>query len=197
MYVLEGLTKLRLACNATNLVSHSEAKNESGKIELLIEHILEKTGNHKILIFSQFVKMLSLVQAKLEENLIDYTYLDGSTSLKNREKEVHEFQNNEQKRVFLISMKAGGVGLNLTAADYVYVLDPWWNPAVENQAIDRYYRIGQEKHVIAYRMICKDTVEEKIMLLQQAKSKLAKEVISEGDSFLGALDKESMLSLFE
>lgn len=197
MYVLEGLTKLRLACDATNLVSHSEAKNESVKIDLLIEHILEKTGNHKILIFSQFVKMLSLVQAKLEENLIDYTYLDGSTSLKNREKEVHEFQNNEQKRVFLISMKAGGVGLNLTAADYVYVLDPWWNPAVENQAIDRCYRIGQEKHVIAYRMICKDTVEEKIMLLQQAKSKLAKEVISEGDSFLGALDKESMLSLFE
>ncbi|MCH6199123.1 SNF2 family helicase [Aquiflexum sp. LQ15W] len=197
MYVLEGLTKLRLACDATNLVSHTETKNESVKIDLLIEHILEKTGDHKILIFSQFVKMLGLVQSKLEENLIDYTYLDGSTTLKNREKEVQQFQTNEQKRVFLISMKAGGTGLNLTAADYVYVLDPWWNPAVENQAIDRCYRMGQEKHVIAYRMICKDTVEEKIMLLQQAKSKLAKEVISEGDSFLGALDKESMLSLFE
>lgn len=197
MYMLEGLTKLRLACDATNLVSHTEAKNESVKIDLLIEHILEKTGSHKILVFSQFVKMLSLVQSRLEENMIDYTYLDGSTTLKNREKEVQEFQNNDQKRVFLISMKAGGTGLNLTAADYVYVLDPWWNPAVENQAIDRCYRMGQEKHVMAYRMICKDTVEEKIMLLQQAKSKLAKEVISEGDSFLGSLDKDSMLSLFE
>jgi SNF2 family DNA or RNA helicase len=197
MYVLEGLTKLRLACDATNLVSHTEPKNESVKIDLLIEHILEKTGKHKILVFSQFVKMLSLVQSKLEENLIDYAYLDGSTTLKNREKTVQQFQNDENKRVFLISIKAGGTGLNLTAADYVYVLDPWWNPAVENQAIDRCYRMGQEKHVIAYRMICKDTVEEKIMLLQQAKSKLAKEVIAEGDSFLGALDKESMLSLFE
>ncbi|WP_373520097.1 SNF2-related protein [Aquiflexum sp.] len=197
MYVLEGLTKLRLACDATNLVNHTEAKNESVKIDLLIEHILEKTGNHKILIFSQFVKMLSLVQTKLEENLIDYAYLDGSTTLKNREKVVQQFQNEEKKRVFLISLKAGGTGLNLTAADYVYVLDPWWNPAVENQAIDRCYRMGQEKHVIAYRMICKDTVEEKIMQLQQAKSKLAKEVIAEGDSFLGALDKDSMLVLFE
>ena len=197
MYVLEGLTKLRLACDATNLVNHTETKNESVKIDLLIEHILEKTGNHKILIFSQFVKMLNLVQTKLEENLIDYAYLDGSTTLKNREKVVQQFQNEEQKRVFLISLKAGGTGLNLTAADYVYVLDPWWNPAVENQAIDRCYRMGQEKHVIAYRMICKDTVEEKIMQLQQAKSKLAKEVIAEGDSFLGALDKESMLALFE
>lgn len=197
MYVLEGLTKLRLACDATQLVNHSEAKNESAKIDILIEHILEKTGKHKILVFSQFVKMLNLVQEKLDESLIGYAYLDGSTTLKNREKVVNEFQNDPEKRVFLISLKAGGTGLNLTAADYVYILDPWWNPAVENQAIDRCYRMGQEKHVIAYRMICKDTVEEKIMKLQQAKSKLAKEVISEGDSFLGALDQQSMLALFE
>ncbi|MBW3467442.1 DEAD/DEAH box helicase [Arthrospiribacter ruber] len=197
MYVLEGLTKLRLACDATNLVQHTEAANESVKIEMLLEHILEKTGKHKILVFSQFVKMLALVQEKLEDNLIEYAYLDGKTSLKERENVVQQFQQDEKKRVFLISLKAGGTGLNLTAADYVYVLDPWWNPAVENQAIDRCYRMGQEKHVIAYRMICKDTVEEKIMQLQQAKSKLAKEVISEGDSFLGALDRESMLALFE
>lgn len=197
MYVLEGLTKLRLACDASQLVAKTEEKNESVKIDMLIEHILEKTGKHKILVFSQFVKMLSLVEQKLEEHQIGYAYLDGSTAMKNREKVVEEFQTDESKRVFLISLKAGGTGLNLTAADYVYILDPWWNPAVENQAIDRCYRMGQEKHVIAYRMICKDTVEEKIISLQQAKSKLAKEVISEGDSFLGALDKDSMLALFD
>lgn len=197
MYVLEGLTKLRLACDASQLVAKTEEKNESVKIDMLIEHVLEKTGKHKILVFSQFVKMLTLVQQKLEEHQIGYSYLDGSTAMKDREKVVQEFQTDEDKRVFLISLKAGGTGLNLTAADYVYILDPWWNPAVENQAIDRCYRMGQEKHVIAYRMICKDTVEEKIISLQQAKSKLAKEVIFEGDSFLGALDRDSMLALFE
>ena len=197
MYVLEGLTKLRLACDASQLVNHTEAKNESAKIDLLMEHILEKTGNHKVLIFSQFVKMLELIKERLEENLIDFSYLDGSTNLKEREKVVNAFQQDTRKRVFLISLKAGGTGLNLTAADYVYIVDPWWNPAVENQAIDRCYRMGQEKHVVAYRMICKDTIEEKIILLQQAKSKIAKEVISEGDSFLGSLDKESLMGLFE
>ncbi|MEX2565732.1 MAG: DEAD/DEAH box helicase [Cyclobacteriaceae bacterium] len=197
MYVLEGLTRLRQVCDATRLVSHTVGKEASAKIDLLLEHIMEKTGNHKLLVFSQFVKMLDIVQEKLQENHIPYTYLDGKTSLKEREIRVNQFQNDPSKRVFLISLKAGGTGLNLTAADYVYILDPWWNPAVENQAIDRCYRMGQEKHVIAYRMICKDTVEEKIMKLQQAKSKMAKEVIAEGDSFLGALDGEGMLALFE
>jgi len=197
MYVLEGLTRLRQVCDSTEMVANTEKNQSSTKIDLLIEHITEKTGQHKILVFSQFVKMLDLVKAKLEENHIDYTYLDGKTSLKEREARVNQFQNDDKKRVFLISLKAGGTGLNLTAADYVYILDPWWNPAVENQAIDRCYRMGQEKHVIAYRMICKDTVEEKIMQLQQAKSKMAKEVITEGDSFLGSLDGKLMLELFE
>ncbi|WP_163380605.1 DEAD/DEAH box helicase [Cyclobacterium sp. SYSU L10401] len=197
MYVLEGLTRLRQVCDATRLVTHTIGKDASAKIDLLLEHILEKTGNHKLLVFSQFVKMLDIVQEKLQENHVSYTYLDGKTSLKERESRVNQFQQDPSKRVFLISLKAGGTGLNLTAADYVYILDPWWNPAVENQAIDRCYRMGQEKHVIAYRLICKDTVEEKIMKLQAAKSKMAKEVIAEGDSFLGALDGDSMLSLFD
>ena len=197
MYLLEGLTKLRQVCDSTKLVKHTEKSNASIKTDILIEHILEKTGNHKILIFSQFVKMLEIVKEKLEEYQIPYAYLDGKSSMKAREKSVTEFQNDESKRVFLISLKAGGTGLNLTAADYVYILDPWWNPATENQAIDRCYRMGQKKNVVAYRMICKDTVEEKIMNLQQVKIKLAKDIISDGDGFLASLDKEAMLGLFD
>lgn len=197
MYVLEGLTRLRQVCDSTQLVPNNEGKSASAKIEILLEHITEKTGNHKVLVFSQFVKMLDIVQEKLKENNIEYTYLDGKTSLKEREARVNQFQNDDNKRVFLISLKAGGTGLNLTAADYVYILDPWWNPAVENQAIDRCYRMGQEKHVMAYRMVCTNTIEEKIMKLQQAKTKMAKEVIAEGDSFLGSLDGEGMLALFD
>ncbi len=197
MYVLEGLTRLRQVCDATNLVSHTEEMEASAKIDLLLEHVKEKTGDHKLLVFSQFVKMLDIVQERLNENHISYTYLDGKTSLKERELRVNQFQQDPTKRVFLISLKAGGTGLNLTAADYVYILDPWWNPAVENQAIDRCYRMGQKKNVIAYRMICKDTVEEKIVRLQESKSKLAGEVIAEGDSFLGELDGDTMLALFD
>jgi len=197
MYVLEGLTRLRQVCDSTQLVPNNEGKSASAKMEILLEHITEKTGNHKVLVFSQFVKMLDIVQEKLTENNIEYTYLDGKTSLKERESRVNQFQSDDNKRVFLISLKAGGTGLNLTAADYVYILDPWWNPAVENQAIDRCYRMGQEKHVIAYRMVCTNTIEEKIMKLQQAKTKMAKDVIAEGDSFLGSLDGEGMLALFD
>ncbi|SEJ08071.1 Helicase conserved C-terminal domain-containing protein [Cyclobacterium xiamenense] len=123
--------------------------------------------------------------------------MEGKASLKERELRVNQFQQDPTKRVFLISLKAGGTGLNLTAADYVYILDPWWNPAVENQAIDRCYRMGQKINVIAYRMICKDTVEEKIVRLQESKSKLAGEVIAEGDSFFGELDGDTMLALFD
>ena len=197
MYVLEGLTRLRQICDATALVKHGEARQEAVKIDLLIQHITEKTGKHKILVFSQFVKMLELVEAELRRKGIRYAYLDGKTSLKDREARVSEFQEDEAVRVFLVSLKAGGTGLNLTAADYVYILDPWWNPATENQAIDRCYRMGQKKNVFAYRMICKDTVEEKIIQLQEAKKKLSKDLIGEGDSILGELDKERLLALFE
>jgi superfamily II DNA or RNA helicase len=197
MYVLEGLTKLRQICDSPDLISKEKKGAKSAKIDLLMEHIEEKTGNHKILIFSQFVKMLDLVKKEMVSRNIPFSYLDGKSSMKNRENSVNQFQEDTSIRVFLISLKAGGTGLNLTAADYVYILDPWWNPAVENQAIDRCYRMGQEKKVMAYRMICKDTVEEKIVDLQKSKLKLAKEVISEGDGFLTGMNGETMLSLFE
>jgi SNF2 family DNA or RNA helicase len=177
MYILEGLTKLRQICNSPALISDEEDYgNQSVKLDLLLENIKEKTGNHKILIFSQFVKMLQLIKTRLDEELIHYEYLDGQTS--NREEKVNNFQNNTDVRVFLISLKAGGTGLNLTEADYVFLVDPWWNPAVENQAIDRCYRIGQKQKVMAYRMICKDTIEEKIALLQGKKKAVATSIIT-------------------
>jgi SNF2 family DNA or RNA helicase len=195
MFVLEGLTRLRQICDSPKLTGDTES-HSSAKIELLKEHILEKTGNHKILIFSQFVKMLGLIREQLDQSGISYCYLDGQTSLGERERQVERFQENESVRVFLISLKAGGTGLNLTAADYVYIVDPWWNPAVENQAIDRCYRMGQDKHVVAYRMICQNSIEEKIMELQSAKSQLAKDIIGDGEGILASLDREGMLELF-
>jgi len=177
MYILEGLTKLRQICNSTALINEEEDYgNYSIKLDTLTETIKEKTGNHKILVFSQFVGMLQLIKNRLESENIVYEYLDGST--RDRQARVDNFQNNSEIRVFLISLKAGGTGLNLTEADYVFLVDPWWNPAVENQAIDRSYRIGQSKKVMAYRMICKDTIEEKIVALQSKKKSVASSIIT-------------------
>jgi len=137
-----------------------------------------------------------LIRAKLEELGVKYEYFDGSTSAPDRQKAIESFQNDEEKRVFLISLKAGGVGLNLTAADYVYIVDPWWNPAVEQQAIDRTHRIGQTKNIFAYRMICKDTIEDKILKLQEKKRALAKDIISDDSSFVKTLTREDVEYLF-
>lgn len=176
MYILQGLTKLRQICNSTALADkEKDYGNESAKLDELVRHLTEKVNNHKILVFSQFVGMLHLVKERLEQEGILFEYLDGKT--RNREERVNNFQNNDKIRVFLISLKAGGTGLNLTEADYVYLIDPWWNPAVESQAIDRCYRIGQNKKVMAYRMICKDTIEEKIVQLQDKKKTVAADVI--------------------
>jgi non-specific serine/threonine protein kinase len=127
---------------------------------------------------------------------IPYVYFDGSTSAPDREKAIQQFQNQESIRVFLISLKAGGVGLNLTAADYVYIMDPWWNPAVEQQAIDRTHRIGQTKNIFAYRMICKDSIEDKILQLQERKRALAKDIISDDTGFVKSLTREDVEYLF-
>ncbi len=195
MYVLEGLTKLRQICDSPKLLKDVENYTApSVKIEELATQLSEKTGNHKVLVFSQFVKMLQLIKNRLDEINIPYEYLDGRT--KNRQEKVANFQNNPNIRVFLISLKAGGTGLNLTAADYVYLVDPWWNPAVEAQAIDRCYRIGQDKKVMAYKMICKGTVEEKIVLMQAAKKQLSSDIIKTDESFVKALSKESIAELF-
>jgi len=198
IYVLEGLLKLRQICDSPELLNEPDNYgDESVKIKELIRHIKEKTANHKILVFSQFVTMLKIIERELIEKDVVYEYLDGQSSQKERENSVNRFQADTKCRVFLISLKAGGVGLNLTAADYVYLVDPWWNPAVENQAIDRCYRIGQDKKVIAYRMICKDTIEEKIMNYQAKKQEIASEIIRTDESFIKQLKKEDIYSLFE
>jgi len=197
IYVLEGLMKLRQICDSPAILSDEEDYgHESVKIEELVRHINEKTSNHKILVFSQFVRMLKLIKDELIRDKIDFEYLDGQSSKKQREESVNRFQENPECRVFLISLKAGGVGLNLTAADYVYIVDPWWNPAVENQAIDRTHRIGQGKKVFAYRMICKNTVEEKILNLQAKKKKIAADIISTDESLVKKLTVKDIKELF-
>src|SRR5690606_27373147 len=149
------------------------------------------------LLFSAYTSMLKLVGPRIENKRLAYTYLDGKMNQDQRQNAVERFQNEEECRVFLISRKAGGTGLNLTAADYVYILDPWWNPAAEAQAIDRCYRIGQDKHVMAYRMICKDSIEEKILHMQAGKKELADSLIQTDSSVLKALNKEELLRLFD
>ena len=165
--ILQGLMKLRQICDSPAILNEEEKyPNHSIKLDELAREIAENIGDHKALIFSQFLGMLALIKGKLKEQEVSFEYFDGSTSAPDREKAIQNFQNNDECRVFLISLKAGGVGLNLTAADYVYIVDPWWNPAVEQQAIDRTHRIGQTKNIFAYRMICIDTIEDKILQLQ-------------------------------
>jgi non-specific serine/threonine protein kinase len=193
--VLDGILKLRQICDSPALLNTKEYYgDDSAKADELIRYILEKTSNHKVLVFSQFVKMLTLIKNRLEKHNIVYTSLDGAT--RDREERVNYFQNNEECRVFLISLKAGGYGLNLTAADYVFLIDPWWNPAVESQAIDRTHRIGQAKKVFAYRMISKGTIEEKILKLQKRKKSLADEIITEESSFVKKLTAKDIEHLF-
>ena len=192
--VLEGLTKLRQVACHPGLIDR-DYYDEAGKFEalkLMIEEIIAE--NHKVLVFSQFVQMLHIIRDYLEEQAIEFTYLDGST--KNRENVVDKFQNDEDIRIFLISLKAGGVGINLTAADYVIHYDPWWNPAVEMQATDRAHRIGQDKRVFAYKLITKDSVEEKILKLQEQKKSLVKNLITTEGGFFKSLGKEDIISLF-
>ena len=180
MHVLEALLRLRQAACHPALLSRGEEAEAYAKLEFLIPHVKELVSeNHKSLVFSQFTSMLSIVRQHLDAAGIEYEYLDGQT--RDREKRVERFQNDDDCKVFLISLKAGGLGLNLTAADYVFLLDPWWNPAVEAQAIDRAHRVGQTKTVFAYRMICRDTVEEKIAELQKKKRDLADAILDGGD----------------
>ncbi|MEB0278822.1 MULTISPECIES: DEAD/DEAH box helicase [unclassified Mucilaginibacter] len=194
MNVLKGLTRLRQICDSPMLLTGDKPPGgESAKIDILIEQIESKSPQHKILVFSQFVTMLELIKKELIARNIKYSWLTGSS--RNREATVNNFQNNPGIRVFLISLKAGGVGLNLTEADYVYLVDPWWNPAVENQAIDRSHRIGQNNNVVAVRLICPNTVEEKIMEMQVAKQQLVKDLIKTDTSFLQSFSKADLLGL--
>jgi SNF2 family DNA or RNA helicase len=191
--ILQGLTALRQLANHPVMIDEAYT-SDSGKFENVM-HTLDNVlvGGHKVLIFSQFVKHLEIFRKHLDKQQINYSYLDGST--KNRGEIVADFQQNEEIKVFLISIKAGGVGLNLTQADYVFILDPWWNPAIEQQAIDRTHRIGQEKKVFIYKFISKDTVEEKILALQQRKKSLASSLITTEESFFKSLSKEDIQEL--
>jgi len=195
--ILQGLMKLRQICDSPAILNEEDKyPNHSIKLDELTREITENIGEHKALIFSQFLGMLGLIKERLQEEGIAYEYFDGSTGINERQKAIENFQNNDKCRVFLISLKAGGVGLNLTAADYVYIVDPWWNPAVEQQAIDRTHRIGQTKNIFAYRMICIDTIEDKILQLQERKKKLASELISDDANFVKSLTKADVEYLF-
>lgn len=194
MKILEGLLRLRQICNHPRLVD-SAFDGESAKFELLLETLetLHDEG-HKALVFSQFVQMLTLVREALDARTTPYCYLDGRT--RNRQAVVDEFQTNPAIPFFLISLKAGGVGLNLTAADYVIHIDPWWNPAVEMQATDRTHRIGQDKPVFVYKLVVRDSVEEKILQLQEHKRALVEQIITTEGSLFKSLTREDVEALF-
>jgi len=195
--ILQGLMKLRQICDSPAILNEPEKyPNHSIKLDELTREITENIGDHKALIFSQFLGMLALIREKLKALDVKFEYFDGSTAAQDREKAIQNFQKDDECRVFLISLKAGGVGLNLTAADYVYIVDPWWNPAVEQQAIDRTHRIGQTKNIFAYRMICKDSIEDKILQLQEKKRVLAKDLIADDDGFVKSLTREDVEYLF-
>lgn len=195
--ILQGLMKLRQICDSPAIMNEPEKyPNHSIKLEEIAREITENISNHKALVFSQFLGMLALIKEKLKSLEVPFEYFDGSTSAHDREKAINRFQNDDTCRAFLISLKAGGVGLNLTAADYVYIVDPWWNPAVEQQAIDRTHRIGQTKNIFAYRMICKDTIEDKILQLQEKKRSLARDLIADDTTFVKSLTKEDVEYLF-
>ena len=195
--ILQGLMKLRQICDSPAIMNEPDPyPNASVKLDEIAREISENIGNHKALVFSQFLGMLALIREKLVELNVKFEYFDGSTSAVDREKAIQSFQKNDEVRVFLISLKAGGVGLNLTAADYVYIVDPWWNPAVEQQAIDRTHRIGQTKNIFAYRMICKDTIEDKILQLQDKKRTLARDLVSDDTGFVKSLSREDVEYLF-
>ena len=193
LLLLQGLTKLRQIANHPRMVE-PEYEGDSGKLED-IRHMIESalSEGHKILIFSQFVKHLSIVKDYFEEKGLEYAYLDGTT--KDRQGQVDNFQNNKDIKLFLISLRAGGLGLNLTAADYVFLLDPWWNPAIEEQAVDRAHRIGQKKTVFTYKFIARDTVEEKILALQKNKLRLASDLITTEESFIKKLTSTDISEL--
>lgn len=193
LVVLQGLTKLRQLANHPSLVT-KENEMESGKFNEIYRNLKNLLAeNHKVLIFSSFVKHLELLQTKIESKSWKYSMLTGKTI--NRQEVIRQFQDDPENHIFLISLKAGGVGLNLTSADYVFIIDPWWNPAAENQAINRAHRIGQDKKVFVYRFITEDSIEEKIQVLKSRKSALAEKFISSNNP-LDVINEEEIMSLF-
>ncbi len=194
LQVLQGILKLRQVCNSPALLKDADDDcTESIKKNMLLEEIENNLSNHKALVFSQFTSMLDILAEELQKRNIPFLLLTGATPAKERDRMVQEFNSDESScRVFLLSLKAGNAGLNLTAADYVFLFDPWWNSAVEQQAIDRTHRIGQTKNVFAYKLICKDSIEERIIRLQEQKKELADSLVGEETGFVKALTVEDL-----
>ncbi len=189
--VLEALLRLRQTACHPGLVDPARLDEPAAKLDTLLEQLSEVIDEgHKVLVFSQFTSFLAIVRNRLDDRGITYEYLDGKTT--DRQARVQRFQEDADCRLFLVSLKAGGQGLNLTAADYIYILDPWWNPAVEAQAVDRAHRIGQTRRVFAYRLIARDTVEEKIVALQDRKRELAESIVRADESMVSSLTAEDV-----
>jgi superfamily II DNA or RNA helicase len=189
--VLEALLRLRQAACHPGLIDRTRVGEPSAKLDVLLPQLAEvREEGHKALVFSQFTSLLAIVRSRLDEARVPYEYLDGRT--RDRAARVERFQTDPDCLLFLVSLTAGGLGLNLTAAEYVFLLDPWWNPAVEAQAIDRTHRIGQTRPVFAYRLIARDTVEEKVLELQETKRALADSIISADESLIRTLSREDL-----
>ena len=189
--VLEALLRLRQAACHPGLLDKKRLDDASAKLDVLLAQLREVIEEgHKALVFSQFTSLLAIVRGRLDSEGVTYEYLDGAT--RDRQTCVERFQNDPECRLFLVSLKAGGLGLNLTAAEYVFLLDPWWNPAVEAQAVDRAHRIGQMRQVFAYRLIARDTVEEKVLELQKTKRDLAAAIINQDNSLIRGLKREDL-----
>ena len=194
MHVLEALLRLRQAALHPALIDPKRRAEPSAKLDALLPMLVEAAAeDHKVIVFSQFTSLLALVRERLAEEGISFEYLDGQT--RDRQARVERFQSDAGCRVFLVSLRAGGHGLNLTAADYVFLLDPWWNPAVEAQAIDRAHRIGQTRRVVATRLVAHDTIEEKILELQRTKRDLADAILSEDKGVLAGIGPEELALL--
>jgi SNF2 family DNA or RNA helicase len=193
--VLEALLRLRQAACHPGLIDKNRAAEPSAKLDTLLARLSELVEEgHKALVFSQFTSFLDIVRQRLDKDGMRYEYLDGAT--RDRQARVQSFEQDAGCKLFLISLKAGGVGLNLVSADFFFLLDPWWNPAVEAQAIDRTHRIGQTRHVFAYRLIARDTVEEKVLDLQANKRLLADTVINQDNSLLSQMGRKELEYLF-
>jgi SNF2 family DNA or RNA helicase len=191
MQILEALLRLRQAACHPGLLDPKRKSEVGAKLEVLMARLTEVIAEgHKALVFSQFTSFLALLRPRLEALEVPYEYLDGRT--RDRAARVERFQTDPACPLFLISLKAGGLGLNLTAAEYVFLLDPWWNPAVEAQAIDRAHRIGQSRHVFAYRLLARDTVEEKVAELQQSKRELADAILNADAGLIRSLNVEDL-----
>jgi len=189
--ILEALLRLRQAALHPGLIDERRASEPAAKLETLLPRLAEVLEEgRKVLVFSQFTRMLGILRESLDRKAVAYEYLDGRT--RDRERVVTRFQTEQGSKLFLISLKAGGLGLNLTAAQYVFLLDPWWNPAVEAQAIDRAHRIGQASQVFAYRLISRDTIEEKVVELQSHKRDLAEAIVGEGKGLIRDLRREDL-----